>query len=100
MAPISLAILNPIGFILMEIGKVRSTIELTSNTSEIEERFASQSNSQPANFLHKIFNVQNKRYRTCLQIIKGVVTNPLIFMTVLGALCGVFLRGEGKDTLI
>merc|ERR1719322_493093 len=30
MAPISLAILNPIGFILMEIGKVRSTIELAS----------------------------------------------------------------------
>ena len=96
MAPISLAILNPIGFVLMEIGKVRSSIEISSNTNDTYEGFTGQRNPQPNGYIHRLFNVQNKNCRTCLQIIKGVITNPLIFMTVLGAFCGAFIGGEGK----
>ena len=82
----------------MEIGKVKSSIEINSNHDEIEERFANQRNPQPANSIHKIFNVQNKNCRTCLNVILGVVTNPLIFMTVLGVLCGTYFGGESKKT--
>ncbi|XP_029156528.1 integral membrane protein GPR155 [Nylanderia fulva] len=53
MAPISLAILNPIGFVLLEIGKRR-----------VEEHT----------------NCKNMVY----SIVKGVVLNPVLFMTVLG----------------
>ncbi|EFN74449.1 Integral membrane protein GPR155 [Camponotus floridanus] len=53
MAPISLAILNPIGFVLLEIGKRR-----------VEEH-------------------SNCRDMVC-SIMKGVVLNPVLFMTVLG----------------
>jgi len=53
MAPISLAILNPIGFVLLEIGKRR-----------VEEH---------ANFRNMVYSV-----------IKGVLLNPVLFMTVLG----------------
>merc|ERR1719322_655388 len=95
-APISLAILNPIGFILMEIGKVKSSIEINSTHDEIEERFANQRDPQPTNSFHKIFNVQNRNCRTCLNVILGVVSNPLIFMTVLGVLCGTYFSGEKK----
>lgn len=53
MAPISLAILNPIGFVLLEIGKRR-----------MEEHT----------------NCRDMVY----SIVKGVVLNPVLFMTVLG----------------
>lgn len=53
MAPISLAILNPIGFILLEIGKRR-----------VEEHT----------------NLRDMAY----SVVKGVVLNPVLFMTVLG----------------
>lgn len=53
MAPISLAILNPIGFILLEIGKRR-----------VEEH---------TSFRNMVYSV-----------VKGVVLNPVLFMTVLG----------------
>ncbi|XP_011168047.1 integral membrane protein GPR155 [Solenopsis invicta] len=53
MAPISLAILNPIGFILLEIGKRR-----------VEEHT----------------NLRDMVY----SVVKGVVLNPVLFMTVLG----------------
>ena len=97
MAPISLAILNPIGFILMEIGKVKSSIEIAPNSDEVEERFSNHRNPQPTNFILRLFHIRNKNYRTCLQIMKGVITNPLIFMTVLGAVCGTYLGGEGNN---
>lgn len=53
MAPISLAILNPIGFILLEIGKRRT--EEHRNCKDI-----------------------------AWSILKGVILNPVLFMTVLG----------------
>ena len=92
MAPISLAILNPIGFILMEIGKVQSSIEVTPNPDDIQERFANQRAPQPTSVIHRMFHIQNKNYRTCIQIMTGVVTNPLIFMTVLGTFCGFYFK--------
>ncbi|XP_076647904.1 integral membrane protein GPR155 homolog anchor [Halictus rubicundus] len=53
MAPISLAILNPIGFVLLEIGK--------------------RQNEDHSSYKNMIFS-----------IMKGIVLNPILFMTVLG----------------
>ncbi|XP_012227466.1 lysosomal cholesterol signaling protein isoform X2 [Linepithema humile] len=61
MAPISLAILNPIGFVLLEIGKRR-----------VEEHA----------------NCRNMVY----SIMKGVVMNPVLFMTVLGIVGNLIFR--------
>ncbi|XP_031835558.1 integral membrane protein GPR155 homolog anchor [Nomia melanderi] len=53
MAPISLAILNPVGFVLLEIGKRR--------------------------------NENHRSYKNMIySIVKGIVLNPVLFMTVLG----------------
>ncbi|CAH2039699.1 unnamed protein product, partial [Iphiclides podalirius] len=65
MAPISLAILNPIAFILLEINKQKQ-----NNSNECE-------------------NLQNQenyviKLKMLLQIIKGIVLNPVLVMTVLG----------------
>lgn len=63
MAPISLAILNPIAFVLMEIGKQR------------ESR------------LHPLLEADQlpfSNWKMALKVIKGIVTNPIVFMTSLG----------------
>ena len=65
MAPISLVILNPIGFVLMELGKQQENSN--SNIPKLE----------------KIKNV-----------IKGVSTNPIIFMTVLGVFGNFIFQGK------
>ena len=99
LAPISLVILNPIGLILMEIGKVRSSNETISEQPEtISERFANATgDDHQTNSVIKLFNIKNRNYKTCIEIIKGVITNPLIFMTVLGVLCGTFVfDGKGN----
>ena len=99
LAPISLVILNPIGLILMEVGKVKSSNDRSFEQEEvIEERFfqSSLSNNQTSTF-HRLFRIKNRTLKTCLQIMKGVVTNPLIFMTVLGVICGTFIfPGQGN----
>ena len=102
LAPISLVILNPIGLILMEVGKVKSSNDrFSEQEGTIEERFpqSSQPNigaTQTSTF-HRTFRIENRTLKTCLQIMKGVVTNPLIFMTVLGVICGTFIfPGQGN----
>ena len=102
LAPISLVILNPIGLILMEVGKVKSLNDRSLEQEEIiEERFSQSSQSNmgpnPTSTFHRIFQIENRTLKTCLQIMKGVMTNPLIFMTVLGVICGTFIfPGQGN----
>ncbi|KAL7635357.1 UNVERIFIED_CONTAM: hypothetical protein RMT77_014424 [Armadillidium vulgare] len=75
-APISLAFLNPIGFILMEIGRRRRDRQAPE----------SQSNSSSAS-----------RRRTCglvFDIIKDFVLNPFVFMTVLGLCANLALNHQ------
>lgn len=61
LAPINLVVLNPLGFIMMEVEKQRS-LETTSTR-------------------------QTKR-KTAFRIIKAIITNPIIYMSVLGMIFG------------
>lgn len=65
-APISLAVLNPIGFTLMEFEKAKKDTNDTNDSMKCSET-----------------NFQLVR-KTLLSTIKGVVTNPLVFMIVVG----------------
>ena len=92
MAPISLVILNPIGLILMEIGKAKSSNDRLSEQEEIEGRFSNPTNpAHQTNIIRRMLNIQNRNCKMCFQIIIGVVTNPLIFMTFLGVFCGTYV---------
>jgi predicted permease len=73
-APISLVILNPIGFVLMEIGK----------------NGENDSNGDGSRNLSKV---------KLLQIAKNVVTNPIIFMTVAGIIAN-FVFGQTLPGII
>lgn len=74
MAPISLAILNPIAFVLMDINKRRRT------SSEFDELLINDG---------EIPNIQNRYGNKCklaVMVAKNIFFNPVIFMTILGIL--------------
>ncbi|KAM3966225.1 LOW QUALITY PROTEIN: integral membrane protein GPR155 homolog anchor [Aphomia sociella] len=64
MAPISLAILNPIAFVLMEINKQRETIQAAANENGNRSDVC--------------------KLKLLRQIVKGIAYNPVLVMTVLG----------------
>ena len=77
----------------MEIGKVKS--QENDRLEEHEER--SVAARKQLSYFQKLFNVRNRKYRTCIKIILGVVTNPIIFMTCFGVFCGTYVfPGEGN----
>lgn len=71
MAPISLAILNPVAFVLMEINKQREI----SQTQLAENERTSLST-----------------LKLLKQIVKGIAFNPVLFMTVLGIIGNIIFK--------
>lgn len=65
MAPISLVILNPIAFVMMEIGKERDNNAI--------ETHADLTPKPP-----------HSNLRMAFKVVKGIATNPIVFMTALG----------------
>lgn len=72
MAPISLAILNPVAFVLMEINKQK---EITQSITNEDDR-----------------KKQLSKIRVLKQIFKGITYNPVLVMTVLGILGNVLFK--------
>ncbi|OPL33447.1 hypothetical protein AM593_10544, partial [Mytilus galloprovincialis] len=73
-APVSVVILNPIGFLLLEIQKKREG-------DKVE--------------VSKSINDSGSKSGTCaliLHVIKGVITNPIVFMTIIGIFGNFILR--------
>ncbi|XP_072947247.1 lysosomal cholesterol signaling protein isoform X2 [Epargyreus clarus] len=70
MAPISLAILNPCAFIMMEINKQR---QLRMNSEN---------------------RLEYNKFKIILQIFKGIVLNPILIMTVLGILGNIIFKHQ------
>lgn len=77
MAPISLAILNPISFVLMEIHRRRN------GTSEELLIDGELTNSD---------NIHKQRFKMVVSVIKSIFLNPIIFMTILGILGNLIFR--------
>lgn len=74
MAPISLAILNPVAFVLMEINKQR---EITQSITNEDDR-----------------RKQLSKIRVLKQILKGIALNPVLVMTVLGILGNILFKHQ------
>lgn len=72
MAPISLAILNPLSFVLMEIGARRTTAQRLS----INDSHASLQS----------FTSTKEQLKMAASVAKNIFFNPVILMTVLGIL--------------
>jgi hypothetical protein len=69
MAPISLVILNPVGFILMELSKCSSSINQPGSHE-------SSGGSE--------LSVRNSKLQVTGTVIKSIILNPVVLMTALG----------------
>lgn len=81
MAPISLAILNPIGYVLLEISKMNET--------------QSQSSTIVCPELQQNPQTTNRNKRGCILVyktIRSILFNPIVFMTLLGMTYGILFK--------
>lgn len=83
MAPISLAILNPISFVLMEIEMRRRPPTMNLNINE------SESSSEDSNG-----NSAKEQLRMVASVARNIFFNPIIAMTVLGILGNVIFEHQ------
>lgn len=79
-APISVIVLNPIGFVLLEIQSHRER-EVENSSAEIK----GEGSCMPLSI--------------GLHVIKGVVTNPIVFMTVIGIIGNFVFHRNIPDVL-
>ncbi|XP_055384232.1 integral membrane protein GPR155 [Condylostylus longicornis] len=81
LAPISLAILNPIGYILMEIQK---KIDEKNEQESLPLCPSAQQNNQNSNRFFR-----NKKILIVFKTVKSIFFNPMLLMTLLGIIGGV-----------
>ena len=77
MAPISLAILNPLAYVLMEISCLQKKNEDTQTAPSIGP--PCQQPQQPEN--NKLFR---GKFLVVIKVIKSIILNPILLMTLLG----------------
>lgn len=80
-APISVVFLNPIGFILLEIQKRRTQAAKDSSHSQESESLLGNSGS-----VSKTLEAtpHTSTAMVAVHVFKGVISNPIVFMTVIG----------------
>uniref|UniRef100_A0A1A9WP15 DEP domain-containing protein n=1 Tax=Glossina brevipalpis TaxID=37001 RepID=A0A1A9WP15_9MUSC len=93
MAPISLAILNPIGLILMEIDKIIKTKNEVAHNPPICPETC------PTKQLIKRTRCLNERTLLIFTTIKSLFFNPLLMMTLLGT-AGAFIFPNGLPEIV
>lgn len=79
MAPLSLAILNPIGYIFLELSSVKKT---SATPTESIDETSNEQNQQAPNKKTLIY-----------EALKSILFNPILFMTVFGVIGGFILGG-------
>lgn len=87
MAPLSLAILNPIGYVFLELSSVRRTNQEVQDDDPI---------MQNRDFDHQ---TGPSKKALMLEALKSIVFNPILFMTVFGVIGG-FLLQDGLPVII
>lgn len=91
MAPISLAILNPISFVLMEIEKRRRPSQRLSINSDdaVETTTTTTTNNGGA----------KEQLKMIASVAKNIFLNPIIMMTILGILGNLIFKHQIPDYL-
>lgn len=86
MAPLSLAILNPVGYIFLELSSVKKSSQRQDDEPATHSR---EIQSQPG----------PNRKALMFEALKSIVLNPILFMTVFGVIGG-FLLQDGLPVLL
>lgn len=95
LVPIQLAILNPIGLILMEISKPQiKSAEKTNNDMNKENEGTEIAGTKIKEETSKSLDATQEeipRWRTIYNILSGLFFNPIIIMTIAGLIFGTFV---------
>ncbi|XP_053685109.1 integral membrane protein GPR155 [Sabethes cyaneus] len=92
LAPISLAILNPIGYVLMEISKIKA--KATENEALAARRPSLPPCSQLSDTSGSSRSLLKGKFLVIIKTIESVFFNPVLLMTVLGVVGGqIFSNG-------
>lgn len=91
MAPISLAILNPIGYVLMEISKMQAAQQQQqiAATDDAEPMRRGSVCPQLAEREENAAARASRKSALIMKTIRSILFNPILFMTVLGVIGGV-----------
>ncbi|XP_065086485.1 lysosomal cholesterol signaling protein [Ochlerotatus camptorhynchus] len=99
MAPISLAILNPIGYVLMEISKIRAKAAEENQALQQTRRPSIPPCSQLADTGSTGRKLLKGKLLVIVKTIESIFFNPVLFMTVLGVIGGQIFR-NGIPTVL
>uniref|UniRef100_A0A675B322 Uncharacterized protein n=1 Tax=Anopheles darlingi TaxID=43151 RepID=A0A675B322_ANODA len=88
LAPISLAILNPIGFVLMEISKIKEKNELNSATAAPDESSRPPAPTCPELAAQNRRKILKGKALVVIKTIESIFFNPILLMTLLGVIGG------------
>lgn len=87
LAPVSLAILNPIGYIFLELSSVKKSTKKQDDGPSSSEQQQIDQLAGPS------------KRQLIVAALKSIVMNPILFMTVFGVIGG-FLLTDGLPTLV
>ncbi|XP_058838911.1 integral membrane protein GPR155 [Topomyia yanbarensis] len=90
LAPISLAVLNPIGYVLMEISKIKA--KATANQVVEPRRPSLPPCSQQSDTSDSNGKLLRGKFLVIIKTIEAVFFNPVLLMTVLGVVGGQIFR--------
>lgn len=90
MAPLSLAILNPIGLVLLEISTVGRNVPVKQD--EVDNATGELSQSQTV-------QPQTDKKVLLIKALKSIIFNPILFMTVFGVIGGFSLQNGLPDII-
>ncbi|XP_021697452.1 integral membrane protein GPR155 [Aedes aegypti] len=99
LAPISLAVLNPIGYVLMEISKIRAKATEETQTLQQTRRPSIPPCSQLADADNSNRKFLKGKVLVVIKTIESIFFNPVLFMTVLGVIGGQIFR-NGIPTVL
>lgn len=97
MAPISLAILNPIGYVLMEISNLQKNSEQNLIASSSHHR--SLPRCPQVSEQNNVDAPKHAKLMLAIKTIRSVFLNPILLMTVLGVIVG-FAFPQGLPEII
>lgn len=89
MAPISLAILNPIGYVLMEISNLKKNAEQNAmEPQQQQHRVSSLPCPEVAEQSSNGSPMKHAKLMLIIKTIRSVFLNPILLMTILGVIVG------------
>ncbi|XP_076361938.1 lysosomal cholesterol signaling protein-like [Tachypleus tridentatus] len=95
LTPLTLALLNPVSFILMEVEKIRQYNKQEASASDDDKKEKSTQSTQSSTFLHHVKHL----FKLSWVVALGIIKNPVIIATVLGIILNFSFQSQLPDII-